>query len=780
MPANKRTNGNWTRKQNRRLGDLIRANVIDHKERRPAELFRITQQHFPDYISPGPDGRKAAIQRMRNKLINYEVDLENERSGLGDEENNMPAGVTAPPPAAPSPAPPMALPTAPATVHVEPPAPADDDAADLQELMGLVSLGEDGQTAGAIDLEERYPRIPTETGWCKDGRKRLIIDFRVPSQHMSNFKVTMPTDTSFLLQSRLPSYFLDAAARAFTKFDEADPDTYVYITGIRSTVENIVDFYGSDFDNMWSMGNLYELPFKCNPNPWQGIIWHTGCERLLHTRQRSSTVSEDAVHQQMPIMRLIFTSQEMQRSAAIVLANTIINHSPHQQQHVPSGLYAEQVRRNSREREGKQSGGYDDGRNGTCGLFGPPIRTMNYEDGAMGQRRGVKVDSYCSVAGVEVAAAEQHGDVTALRGGDLAAASSCSSKPQVGHPRKKKRICKFPRCSRTVKAQGHCQKHGAKIKRCKALGCTSQAQGSHEGYCKRHWRELLAPMDHRKKPQKEEKGDQMACEPVGSSVYDYILPASFAWKSEVGGGVKSPQKEHALEGRGVTDREDKQMELIPILKHLVENQSLDPGWHRTNERLARGIRPSKSLSTQLESWEKQLAVLEMALIAGTDTSRCLTQHMTSKVLAHAWGREKGFHKIMIEKHCSRRGELERKKRVDAGVPTIPEKRVAYKTNRDATKAAKKRKLEELSHEQLAHGITDSYGVAALPVPGGEVPMSVNIKLTQLNHRKRTPEQTFYAPDKGRSSAGRGKSRTVDYSRSETSNNQCQRYYLEQG
>lgn len=362
-------------------------------------------------------------------------------------------------------------------------------------------------------------------------------------------------------------------------------------------------------------------------------------------------------------------------------------------------------------------------------------------------------DSYCSVAGVEIAAAEQHGDVTALRGDDdaelhgevdtaanvtavlalsehigedLAAASSCSSKPQVGHPRKKKRICKFPGCSRTVKAQGHCQKHGAKIKRCKALGCTSQAQGSHEGYCKRHWRELLAPKDHRKRPQKEKEGDQMACEPVGSSVYDYILPASFAWKTEVSGGVKSPKKEDTLEGRGVTDREDKQVELIPILKHLVENESLDPGWHRTNERLARGIRPSKSLSTQLESWEKQLAVLEMALIAGTDTSKCLTQHMTSKVLAHAWGREKGFHKIMIEKHCSRRGKLERKKRVDAGVPTVPEKRVAHKIKHDATKAAKKRKLEELSHEQLAPRITDSYGVAALPAPGGEVPMSVVI------------------------------------------------------
>ena len=46
---------------------------------------------------------------------------------------------------------------------------------------------------------------------------------------------------------------------------------------------------------------------------------------------------------------------------------------------------------------------------------------------------------------------------------------------------KKKRICKFPGCTKTVKAQGHCQRHGAKTKRRKVPDCTSQAQGSHDG-----------------------------------------------------------------------------------------------------------------------------------------------------------------------------------------------------------------------------------------------------------------------------------------------------------
>lgn len=46
---------------------------------------------------------------------------------------------------------------------------------------------------------------------------------------------------------------------------------------------------------------------------------------------------------------------------------------------------------------------------------------------------------------------------------------------------KKKRLCRFPGCSKVIKSQGHCQRHGAKAKRCKVEGCDKQAQGTHEG-----------------------------------------------------------------------------------------------------------------------------------------------------------------------------------------------------------------------------------------------------------------------------------------------------------
>ena len=37
-----------------------------------------------------------------------------------------------------------------------------------------------------------------------------------------------------------------------------------------------------------------------------------------------------------------------------------------------------------------------------------------------------------------------------------------------------------------------------------------------------------------------------------------------------------------------------------------------------------------------------------------------------KDLSHAWGREKGFHTVLVNAICERRGEVDRKRRADAG------------------------------------------------------------------------------------------------------------------
>ena len=53
-------------------------------------------------------------------------------------------------------------------------------------------------------------------------------------------------------------------------------------------------------------------------------------------------------------------------------------------------------------------------------------------------------------------------------------------------------------------------------------------------------------------------------------------------------------------------------------------------------------------------------MVEILLLSGG------TPYANFKDLAHAWGREKGFHHVLTSSVCERRGEVERKKRSDAG------------------------------------------------------------------------------------------------------------------
>lgn len=87
---------------------------------------------------------------------------------------------------------------------------------------------------------------------------------------------------------------------------------------------------------------------------------------------------------------------------------------------------------------------------------------------------------------------------------------------------KKKRLCRYPGCTKVIKSQGHCQRHGAKAKRCKVEGCDKQAQGTHDGMCKRHWKAVHFPESSRK--------NNAPPEPEGESVYDSILPMSIAYR----------------------------------------------------------------------------------------------------------------------------------------------------------------------------------------------------------------------------------------------------------
>jgi hypothetical protein len=210
------------------------------------------------------------------------------------------------------------------------------------------------------------------------------------------------------------------------------------------------------------------------------------------------------------------------------------------------------------------------------------------------------------------------------RGGEKDADSG-----QEGVPSKKpKRLCRYPGCNRVIKSQGHCQRHGAKAKRCRIEGCDKQAQGTHDGMCKRHWKAIHFP-------EVKSNAENEPPQPKGESVYDSVLPQSIAYRpSVVAGKYKEGDEDSSgQEGPVVhpappiaaaaaaasnpsaddnkTDPWDcppppEGVSVMPLVAFLREGGTEEAGWHRNNERLARGMFPVASLSCQLEPWERQL------------------------------------------------------------------------------------------------------------------------------------------------------------------------------
>jgi hypothetical protein len=268
------------------------------------------------------------------------------------------------------------------------------------------------------------------------------------------------------------------------------------------------------------------------------------------------------------------------------------------------------------------------------------------------------------------------------------------------------RMCRFPGCSRVVKSQGHCQRHGAIPKRCRFAGCDKQAQGTHDGMCKRHWKAIHFPNNaadggNGKEPQPPPPP------PTGESVYDTILPQSIAFRpstadataaaaaatvvvaaaatnsvlSNKGGANNATNtdntkqqetstctsadaaaaaaaahatnstteaSENSSEHQGVATTMttatagDEHMEghnsalcqqqsksdpwdvpappdgvaVMPLVQFLHHNAHKKVGWHRNQERRARGVFHVSSLSCQLEPWERQLALVEILLLSG--------------------------------------------------------------------------------------------------------------------------------------------------------------------
>lgn len=246
---------------------------------------------------------------------------------------------------------------------------------------------------------------------------------------------------------------------------------------------------------------------------------------------------------------------------------------------------------------------------------------------------------------------------------------------------KTRRYCRIEGCTKIVKSQGLCQRHGAKTRLCKVDGCPKQAQGNFDGMCKVRKEEqcnrgyavvrvrvrmlygssyddevlcccynhklthVLYPslilhclQSHFKQSRVDLKETMVIPStvpppPSGQSVYDHIIPASIAFRS--------------------TDEK----ELMPLVAHLKQgfDENRPRGWHRNDERRARGLWPVAKAAVQLQGWERELVWMEICILSGN--SQASFRH-----LARAWGRDKGFHMVLAQFICERRGNVERKQR----------------------------------------------------------------------------------------------------------------------
>ena len=206
--------------------------------------------------------------------------------------------------------------------------PTQDNMEVLEELMERqMSVG---NAFTRYDFNERYHMICHVMEWLQNGHRRVMCDFHITSQHKDNFRATLtPGGNLFVLQTRVHTTFLNAANRAEVEFDPMHGNTSAIISSICQTVNVIAQDVGTDFENVWSSGSEYSLPFACNPNPHFGIVWQNGCPNLFAYRMgRPNGYASDTLHQQIHLLCVTFTSKEEQHTSAVKADDIVIECSP--------------------------------------------------------------------------------------------------------------------------------------------------------------------------------------------------------------------------------------------------------------------------------------------------------------------------------------------------------------------------------------------------------------------------------------------------------------------
>ncbi len=283
--------------------------------------------------------------------------------------------------------------------------------------------------------------------------------------------------------------------------------------------------------------------------------------------------------------------------------------------------------------------------------------------------------------------------------------SSLTDAPQTStenNPTRKtpKRICRFPGCPNVVKSQGHCQKHGAIVKKCVVEGCKKQSQGVRTGHmCIQHHKDSLEGNDTSSSSggggngggdNNDNCGEGIVDRRTLISIYDTVMPNSIGWRqgmtpknnnTKTTTSTTFPESTTTLStataptvqqaSTTTTTATQQDNDEMPLVGYLRNGLVLEPGWHRKHERIIRDPKnPLKSLTEFYTMDEKQLLLYEVMLLSGIPNGN----KIINKDLAHAWGKKKGFHFVVVNHLCERRGDLVRRKRSDTGTVRTEEQK----------------------------------------------------------------------------------------------------------
>ena len=267
----------------------------------------------------------------------------------------------------------------------------------------------------------------------------------------------------------------------------------------------------------------------------------------------------------------------------------------------------------------------------------------------------------------------------------------------------------MPNCSRIVKSQGLCQRHGAKARKCKIDDCEKQAQGNFDGMCKYHFKKTKTQLIA-----KPVTAEDLSPEPVGQSVYDAILPESIGWSDE--------------------------NEPMPLIKHLKDGfDSQKPrGWHRNEERRSRGLPPVPNPAVQLEGWERELVWLEICLLSGCPKS-------SFRHLARSWGRDKGFHMVLAQFICERRGNVERKKRIKGESLTRKSRRVPLELAPNGEELPNVMELDDVELDIFGCDLSSSQEIEDPTVNFTHIPNFSNLVKRERQHSVEMSPSTEQLP-----------------------------------